>query len=161
MGKRQPNLRRIKRLRQYTVEELALLLEVHKNTVRRWQRIGLTPIDDRRPTLFRGEDVVSFLQEKRTKSKRPCGPGEIYCLKCRAPRRPDGNIAELAVTGPSNACLIGICPICTSMLYRQLNPSRIEAARGTLELCVRIGEAHIADTAEPTLNGDFKAREPA
>jgi len=161
MGKRHPNPRRAKRLRLYTVEELATLFQLHKNTVRRWQKLGLKPIDDRRPALFRGMDVAEFLQAHRKTAKRPCGPGEMYCLKCRSPKVPDGNIADLRVDGPSSGCLIGICPTCATMLYRRVNPSRIASIRGSLEISVRRAQTHIADRNDPILNSDFKARDPS
>lgn len=50
-----PNL--VKIHRSYTARELADCLGVHKNTVRHWQRKGLTPIDARRPYLFKGAVV--------------------------------------------------------------------------------------------------------
>lgn len=159
MGKRHPNPRLAKRLSLYTVEELARLFQLHKNTVRRWQKLGLKPIDDRRPALFRGVDVADFLQTRRKKAKRPCRPGEIYCLKCRAPKMPDGNMADLSVQGPSRGCLIGICPTCATMLYRRVNPSHIESIRGPLEINVRSAQTRIEDRDNPNLSSDFKARE--
>ena len=39
MGKRHPNPRLIKIHRSYTVEEIAAVLGVHRNTVRQWIRV--------------------------------------------------------------------------------------------------------------------------
>ena len=160
MVKRHPNPCRVKRLRQYTVEELATLLRLHKNTVRTWMKQGLNPTDDRRPALFRGIDVQEFLRARRRKAKRPCGPGEMYCLKCRAPKRPDGDIADLNIQGATSGSLIGICPTCATMLYRRVNPSRIESFRGILEITLRIAPSRIEDRDTPNLNSDSKARAP-
>ena len=54
MNARHPNQRRVKIHRPYTIEDLAATLNVHKNTIRRWAKDGLDPIDDRRPMMFRG-----------------------------------------------------------------------------------------------------------
>jgi DNA-binding XRE family transcriptional regulator len=89
--------RRIKIHRSYTVEELADTLGVHKNTVRSWIKSGLSPTDDRRPSILRGVDVATFLNSRRQASKRPCGPGEMYCFKCRTAKTPDGLMADLEV----------------------------------------------------------------
>ena len=137
MSARHPNARRVKIHRPYTVEELAIALAVHKHTVRRWVRAGLRPIDDRRPVMFRGIDVVEFVQKRRANAKRPCGPGQMYCFKCRGPKEPAGSIADLEVAGPSTGRLLGICPTCGTMMYRRLNPIRIAEVQGNLEVTRR------------------------
>ena len=53
MGKRHPNHRHVKIHRSYTVEEIAGLFGIHKNTVRRWVKAGLPTSDDKRPMLIR------------------------------------------------------------------------------------------------------------
>jgi helix-turn-helix protein len=137
MSARHPNARRIKIHRPYTVEELALALAVHKHTVRRWTKSGLVPIDDRRPLMFRGIDVVEFLQKRRVGAKQPCGPGQMYCFKCRSPQNPAGSIADLEVVGTSAGRLVGICSICGTMMYRRVNPIRIAEVQGNLEVTHR------------------------
>lgn len=161
MGTRHPNPRRVKKLRTYTVEELAALFRLHKNTVRRWVKLGLSPIDTRRPALFRGIDVREFLQAQRRTAKRPCKPGEMYCLKCRAPKIPDGNIADLEIQGPSSGCLVGICPTCATMLHRRINPSRIEASRGILAISLRPPQTRIEDSDIPNVKCDSRTKAPA
>jgi len=79
MGTRHPNPRLAKLHRTYSVEEVARLFKLHKNTVRNWLKQGLTPIDDRRPILILGKELSRFLQERRHKAKQVCGPGRIYC----------------------------------------------------------------------------------
>ena len=64
MAKRlNPNL--VKIHRNYTVEEVANLFSVHKNTVRLWVKDGLATNDDKRPMLILGSDLKSYLQAKR------------------------------------------------------------------------------------------------
>jgi hypothetical protein len=46
MRKRHPNHRLVKIHRSYTVEEIAKLYVIHKNTVRRWVKSGLAISDD-------------------------------------------------------------------------------------------------------------------
>ena len=94
MRKRHPNHRLVKIHRSYTVEEIAELFAIHKNTVRNWVKSGLSTSDDKRPMLILGIDLAAFLQARRTKNKRPCRPGEIYCVRCRAPKFPAASMAE-------------------------------------------------------------------
>jgi hypothetical protein len=154
MGARHPNPRRVKLHRPYTVEQLAAVLKVHKNTIRRWAKDGLRPIDDRRPSMFRGADAIAFLSARRQAAKRRCGPGEIYCLPCRMPKSPAGLIADLFVKCSTIGWLVAICPTCSRMLYRRVNPTRIDPVRGNLEIAIRQGQARLADRAEPISNGD-------
>jgi hypothetical protein len=70
MGKRDPNHRRVKIHRSYTVEEVARLHRKHKNTVRNWVKDGLTTIDNKRPMLILGHDLVAFLKARRVKNKQ-------------------------------------------------------------------------------------------
>jgi hypothetical protein len=137
MSARQPNPRRVKLHRPYTVEELALALGLHKNTVRRWTACGLQPIDDQRPMMVRGVDVVEFLQKRRAGRKRPCSPGQMYCFKCRVPKAPAGSMADMEVVGSTAGQLVGICPTCGTMMYRRVNPARIAQVRGNLDITIR------------------------
>ena len=74
MKKRHPNHRLVKIHRNYTVEDIANLFGIHKNTVRRWIKDGLATIDDKRPMLILGHVLVAFLQSRRAKNKQPCKP---------------------------------------------------------------------------------------
>jgi len=88
MKKRHPNHRLVKIHRAYIVEEIASLFGMHKNTVRHWIKDGLNTIDDKRPMLILGHVLVEFLKARRVKNKQPCKPGELYCVRCRAPETP-------------------------------------------------------------------------
>ena len=77
MSKRHPNPRLAKIHRNYTVEDVAAVFGVHRNTVREWVKRGLPTSDDRRPMLILGADLVAFLRARRVKNKRTCQPGEM------------------------------------------------------------------------------------
>ena len=94
MAKRRPNHRLVKIHRTYTVEEVASLFGVHRNTVRAWVKRGLPTIDRTRPMLIHGADLAAFLHARRVKNKQTCQPGELYCVRCRVPRTPAGDRAE-------------------------------------------------------------------
>ena len=134
MGSRHPNPRLAKIHRSYSVEEIAGLFKVHKNTVRGWLRQGLEAIDGQRPTVARGEAIRRFLSERRARAKCPSGPGRIYCLPCRAPKVPALKMAECIMTGDTTGTLQGICPDCGRMIYRRVNPQKIDAVRGDLDV---------------------------
>ena len=51
-----PDRRRVKALRSYTIDEVTL--EVDRNTVRHWIKAWLPVIDDKRPILMLGADII-------------------------------------------------------------------------------------------------------
>jgi hypothetical protein len=154
MRSRHPNPRLAKIHRSYSVEEMARLFSVHKNTVRAWFKQGLIPIDGQRPTVVRGEDIRRFLTERRARAKRPSGPGRIYCLPCRAPKVPAGKMAECVAVGDTTGALQGICPDCGRMIYRRVNPQKIDAVRGDLEVTITQAGPRIEETTIPNVNCD-------
>ncbi|MDH5763352.1 MAG: helix-turn-helix domain-containing protein [Nitrospinota bacterium] len=156
MGKRYPNPRKVKIHRNYTVEEAAELLGAHKNTVRQWIKRGLPVIDDRRPMLILGSDLADFLQSLRTKNKKSCKPGEMYCLRCRIPKSPAFNEAEYRPKTESLGNLFGLCPDCGAGMYRSINPTKLERIRGKLEITFPEGVRRIVDCKHPPVNSDFR-----
>jgi hypothetical protein len=154
MGSRRPNPRLAKIHWSYSVEDAWRLFRVHKNTVRNWLRQGLVPIDGQRPTLMRGHELRRFLAERRAQAKQSCGPGRIYCLPCRAPKVPAGNMAECILSGAGSGTLQGICPDCDRMIYRRVNPQKLEAVRGDLDITVTQAGPRIEETTKPNVNCD-------
>jgi len=154
MGYRHPNPRLVKVHRNYSVEEIARLFGLHKNTVRNWLRQGLAAIDDQRPTLILGRELSRFLQDRRQKAKQVCGPGRIFCIACRAPKMPAGNMAECIPIGASAGNLCGICPDCDRLIYRRLNLSKIDRIRGELEITFTKPTPRIRESAVPSANCD-------
>ena len=121
MSKRHPNPRLAKIHRNYTVEEVAVVFGVHRNTVREWVKRGLPTNDGRRPMLILGADLRAFLSARRMKNKQTCQPGEIYCMRCRVPRAPAGNMADYEADSATLGNLIAICSTCEAMTYRRVS----------------------------------------
>jgi len=104
--------------------------------------------------LFRGYDVRRYLAERRARTKQSCGPGRIYCLPCRAPKVPAGRIAECLQTDETTGSLQGICPDCNRMIYRRLNPQKLDAVRGDLDVTVTWARLRLEETTKPNVNCD-------
>ena len=155
MSRRTPNYRLVKVHRSYTVDEIARLFGTHKNTVRAWVKCGLSTCDDRRPMLILGRDLFAFLRARRAKNKRTCAPGEIYCVGCRSPRRPAGDMADYLPLTSTLGNLVGICPHCDSMMYRRVSVEKMALVQGDLQVTVRQAQRHISESSEPTVNCDF------
>ena len=160
MGTRHPNPRLIKKHRTYDIGEIARLYRMHPNTVRAWPKQGLQPIDNLRPVVFHGAVLAAFLWARRAKAKRPCPPGHIYCLPCRAPKQPAGDVADYIPITATSGDLCGICPTCERLIYRRVNKERLAAIQGKLEVTFTDGALRIEDTAKPSVICDSKPRGP-
>jgi len=153
---RRHDYRRAKKRRLYTVEELARLYSVHKNTVRNWAKAGLLPIDDSRPLLFKRADVAAFHKERRDAAKRPCGPGQFYCLPCRAIRSAAGEMADYVPQTNQTGNLRGICPVCERLMHRRVNYARLAVVARGLEVTLQEGEVSLRERSNPTVTCDFE-----
>lgn len=70
MPKRSPNPRLVKIHRNYTYDEAADLLGLHKNSVRRWvTHEGLAALTEQRPHLILGAGLKAFLEHRRVKNR--------------------------------------------------------------------------------------------
>ena len=121
MSRRARNPRLVKIHRTYSVEEAARLLHIHKNTIREWIRRGLPVIDQRRPILILGSALADFLAHRRSSNKRPCAPGQIYCVRCRSPQHPAGSAADYTPVTATSGNLVGLCPACDALIYRRVS----------------------------------------
>jgi hypothetical protein len=160
MGKRNPNPRRVKIHHNYSVEEIARLFDIHKNTVRRWIQDGLRTIDEKRPFLILGTVLRAFLEGKRKKSKRPCPPGFMYCFRCREPREPAGRTAVVVPMAPGIANLSAYCSTCTTAMHRRVSLPKLDLARGNLILTAADASSRIGGTSVPSSNGALDEKEP-
>jgi excisionase family DNA binding protein len=153
---RRPSHRRVKRHRNYTVEEIAILFGIHKNTVREWIKSGLAHIDDRRPMLILGQDLASFLLARRTRNKRTCQPGEMYCVRCRAPKMAAGGMADYLPDTDKVGALKAICPDCDCMMNRRVSRAKMAQGCGKLEITFPLGLDQVSNSVQPTVNSDLK-----
>lgn len=156
MRKRRPNPRLAKIHRNYTVDEVASLFGVHRNTVREWVKRGLPTSDGRRPMLILGRDLVAFLSARRTKNKRTCQPGELYCVRCRAPRPPAGGMVDYVASTSTLGSLAAICSVCETMMYRRVSLAKLEHVRGNSDVTMPQALEHIGERAQPTVNSDLR-----
>lgn len=153
---RRPNPRLVKIHRSYTVEEIAKLFDIHKNTVRAWIKQGLPLCDEKRPALILGRELVAFLQARRTKNKRACHPGEIYCVRCRSPKKPAADMVEYRADTEKVGNLIALCPDCNSLMYRRASLAKLKHVMGQMSITFTQALPHIGESNQPTVNSDLR-----
>lgn len=149
-GKRNFNPRRAKIHRSYTIEEVARLFTVHKQTVRNWIDAGLPVLASKRPILIHGSDLREFHDVRRKKQKQRCRPGELFCLKCRGPKRPAGDMLDYLPINLVSGNFRGICPTCDGLIHRRVGLAQIDAAKGDCTVEYPHGQRRIADTSSPS-----------
>jgi len=149
---RRHSAQRVKRLRTYNVREAAKVTGATAGTVRHWLKTGLEPVRDCYPTIIRGLDLIDFLKRRATARKRPCGPGRLYCLRCKEPRRPAFDEVEFWPDGPQLGSLRGLCPSCTGMMHRRTSVARITAAAGDLQISFPQGDPRLGEPSHSHCN---------
>lgn len=142
--------RGIKKYYNYTVGDAARTLGVCKNTVRNWIKQGLPVLSERRPSLIVGDHLITFLNEKRNNKKQHLKPGEIYCVRCRAPVRPEEGIVFYTRKSPTLGSISGFCPECGFIVYRQVSNANLEAACGDLSAQEAQGKVRLIEPTKPS-----------
>lgn len=155
MIKRRPNYRLVKIHRNYTVEEVADLFGIHKNTVREWIKKGLPLCDEKRPALILGRVLAEFLQAQKAKNKRTCQPGEMYCLRCREPRKPVPDLLEYQATTDKVGNLMAICSYCNALMNRRISLAKLPLIQEQMGITFPQAQKHISDGSRPSLNSDM------
>lgn len=160
MSKR-PNPRLAKIHRSYTVKEVANLYGIHKNTVRQWVKQGLPVCDGRRPMLILGRELSAFLGQRREGNKRKCAMGEMYCLRCRVPRKPAEDLVELYPITAKIGNLMGLCGVCDGLMNRRVNMTNLPHLAVEWGITFPLVEKHIGDRDNTSLNSDFSQKDKA
>lgn len=146
--------RRAKIHRSYTVAEVERLFGVHRNTVLRWISLGLEPIERKRPLLIHGSALRAFFVEHNPR-KQPCRAGELYCVKCRVPRRPACDVVDYIPRTTTTGALQGICPSCEKLIYRAVRLAKVAKVSGDLSVSYRQAKERLINSPTPSLNGAF------
>ncbi len=107
--------------RPYTLETFAALFDVHPATVRRWIKcngLDVAIVSDQRPLILSGRQARDWMRKWGASRKQPCGPGEIYCVACKAPRTPLSGTVYIVTPKPPKIILQGECSTCGRTLRR-------------------------------------------
>jgi hypothetical protein len=132
MAKCNPMLAKINKI--YTIQDIAETFKRHPRTVINWIKDGLEVCSKKRPMMILGSDLREYLNAKMKKNRKPCGPGELYCVACKIPRVPQGHFAILDVQNELVGTLIGECPKCHHTIYRKVSLARIDQVVGEVNL---------------------------
>lgn len=151
-----PNFRAAKIHRTYTVRETAKLLGVHRNTVRRWLKDdGLKKLDDRKPAMITGSELVRFGASRRT-VKYPCRLTEAFCFQCRAPREAffaAGTIKQVTDKG----CNIEfLCETCATEMYKVVSWRKLPMLTSEYAISTSLDIRSLVERHAPSADVHFK-----
>lgn len=149
--------RRISKHRNYTVADVASCLGVSRGTVRRWVKDGLSALQDCKPMLVLGGDLIDFLKA-RQKPHQNCGLDECYCFSCRAPRPAAGGLVEFRRDTPTTGNLRALCAVCTTVMHKRVSASRLGELQSVLDVTIVQAFEPIGDGSSPCSN-DHSAKE--
>jgi hypothetical protein len=145
----------IKQSASYDAGEIAKLFGIHPNSVRHWLKGGLKPIDDRRPVLVHGSTLKTYLSEKQEAKRQKCGPGEFYCFRCRAPRKPWANMADAAPHTEKIIKLTALCSVCETKMHRTIRRADLPKFAALIEIREMASE-RLTDRPKANDNCDFE-----
>ena len=154
MYRKRVNPRLAKLHRAYSVEEVARTLGVHKNSVRGWIKSGLPVDDSLRPALILGCDLRRWLEKRRKAAKRPCGPGTLYCFKCRNPKSPALGMVEYRPKNKHTGNLTALCAECNTLMNRSARRDTISAIMPNIDVQIWEAPPSIIGRTPPSLNCD-------
>ena len=156
MANRHLSPRHIKSRRTYNVREAAKALGATPATIRGWGKKGLPAVTGIHPAIYRGVDIIDFLQKRQAGRRKPCGPGRMFCLRCKEPKAPAFGEVEFTPDGPLNGVLTGLCPDCAATMKRRTSRAKMEQDAGNLKITIRCADSRLGGTVEPRSNPHFE-----
>ncbi len=118
----------------YEIGEAAMVLGKTPATIRNWIKDGLPVMSSRKPYLICGEAIRKYLRAKYQANKTPLAPDELFCLSCRAGRRPRDMGVEITAISPKISLLKGACQQCGACSTRMIAQGKIPEFSQTFEV---------------------------
>ena len=141
---------RVKAHRVYDVWEVADTLGCHKQTVIHWiKHQGLSADTTRKPWLIDGKDLKAFLGARQSKVTTKLALHHCYCLGCKAPREPDGKMADYTQQTPDTGRLTGLCSVCGALMNKVVKRADLKAIRARIEVAVQKASPRLVSRADP------------
>jgi len=133
--KRKINLNLIKINYTYSITEFCQDFNKHKNTVDNWIREeDLKTIDNKRPRLIHGKDLKEFLTRRQASKKIKCEMDELFCFKCKKPRKPKDNLVTISTENQKCGNLRALCSICEGKMNKRFSLKYLSHLQNTFEV---------------------------
>lgn len=129
---RRYSVRGIRNSRVYLLKSAARSIGVSEPTLRKWRAHGLKIIDDQRPYLVRGADLIDFLEKQNAADRTPMMRTQFYCMGCSTPRDPLGGAVDYTSLSELTGRLSGVCAECGCKIGRFCKASEVEELRAAM-----------------------------
>ena len=116
--------RLVKKNRPYNREQAAKAVGGKKQTIDGWVwRHGLKTVDG----LILGRDLIDFMKARAAARRKPCKPGQFFCMGiCKDSRPPAFNEVELVRHEANGSGRIrALCPECSSVMSRNVSREQL------------------------------------
>jgi hypothetical protein len=145
---RRKGWRAVKKHLNYTIDEAARNQCVSKGSVLRWLKRGLPCLNDARPFLILGRDLIDFLKALNP-PKHPLKPDEFYCFTCKVPRKPAFGEVEYTPVNTTGGKLIALCCDCSTVLHKTASLAILDALKPVARVLFPQGHEPLSDGAKP------------
>jgi len=121
----------------YNYDEFAELLGVTVQTVQRWRKdFDLPVFTDSTPHLIMGYLAKSFFAKRAISTKQSCAEDEVFCLRCKAPRKPMGMMADYVSIDVDRGRLETLCEVCEGRCSRLVRRSNLAALADIFDIAI-------------------------
>ena len=111
--------RKIKKHRLYTYEEAGGAVGVTSDTVRTsWRSNGLQVMTANSPHYILGAELIRYIEDKQAKKSVKMALDQMYCFKCKEPRKPLWAMVDYIPINGTRGRLTGLCEACEGGLQR-------------------------------------------
>tara|TARA_A200000113_G_scaffold211980_1_gene213129 strand:- start:2878 stop:3393 length:516 start_codon:yes stop_codon:yes gene_type:complete len=136
MSKRLYPHKRVRYWLVYDIDDICTLfsdLGLHPQTVRAWVKRGLKTIDNGKPALIYGNNLIAFLKAQNTENKCITEFDEMFCMGCKDARPIYQN--KIKVDQKTNVLSVsGLCRCCKTKMYQNYKLSDFSALRKTFKV---------------------------
>lgn len=160
MSKRLYPHNRVRYWYAYDLDEICALFAdtgLHIQTVRAWVKNSLKTIDNGKPTLIYGHDLIAFLKVQNDKGKCQTPFDQMYCMKCKDARPIYQNKIKADLkNGILKVC--GHCRECKTIMYKNFKKDDYGELRRIFNM---VDVLELYDCASPSVKTHIHAQKPA
>jgi hypothetical protein len=82
-------------------------------------------------------------------------PGEFFCFRCRTPRKPWGDTADLSVRTDKIANLTALCSVCETAMHKSIRRADVPKIAKLISLQALAPE-RLSNCPDTSANSDFE-----